>query len=74
MMTAVGLGYGLLGVTAARADGGTIRLRVTEPHVVVPPLLAELARQGLKLARFAVHQATLEDVFVAHTVRHLRDE
>jgi ABC-2 type transport system ATP-binding protein len=65
---------GLPGVTAVGVDGGTIRLRVTEPHVVVPPLLAELARQGLELARFAVHQATLEDVFVAHTGRHLRDE
>ena len=65
---------GLPGVTAARVDGGTIRLRVTEPHVVVPALLAELARQGLKLARFAVHQATLEDGFVAHTGRNLRDE
>ncbi len=65
---------GLPGVTAARVDAGTIRLRVAEPHVVVPALLAELARQGLKLARFAVHQATLEDVFVAHTGRHLRDE
>ena len=65
---------GLPGVKAVQADAGTIRLRVTEPHVVVPALLAELARQELTLARFAVHQATLEDVFVAHTGRHLRDE
>jgi ABC-2 type transport system ATP-binding protein len=64
----------LPGVTAARADGGSVRLRVTEPHVVVPALLAELAREGLKPASLAVHQATLEDVFMAHTGRHLRDE
>ncbi len=65
---------GLPGVTAVRVDGGTISLCVGEPHVVVPALLAELERQDLRLARFAVHQATLEDVFVAHTGRHLRDE
>mgnify|MGYP005809972553 CR=1 FL=1 len=64
----------LPGVTAVRADAGTFRLRVTEPHVVVPALLAALERRRLDLARFAVHQATLEDVFVALTGRHLRDD
>jgi ABC-2 type transport system ATP-binding protein len=65
---------GLPGVTTVRVDGAAIRLRVTEPHVVVPALLGELERLHLGLARFAVHQATLEDVFVAHTGRRLRDE
>jgi ABC-2 type transport system ATP-binding protein len=64
----------LPGVTAVTVDAATIRLRVTAPHVVVPALLGELERQHLGLARFVVHQATLEDVFVAHTGRHLRDE
>ena len=64
----------LPGVTAASASGRTIRLRVTEPHRVVPALLAELDRQGIDLAGLTVHQATLEDVFVARTGRHLRDE
>ncbi len=65
---------GLPGVTAVGVDGETIRLRVTAPHVVVPALLAELERQRLELSRFAIHQATLEDLFVARTGRHLRDE
>jgi ABC-2 type transport system ATP-binding protein len=64
----------LPGVKDVRADGGTIRLRVTEPHIVIPALLIELDRQRLDLSRFVTHQATLEDVFVAHTGRHLRDE
>jgi ABC-2 type transport system ATP-binding protein len=72
-VSAAGLA-GLPGVMAVNVEGATIRLRVTEPHVVVPALLGELQRQHLDLARFAVHQATLEDVFVAHTGRHLRDE
>jgi ABC-2 type transport system ATP-binding protein len=65
---------GLPGVTDVRADGATIHLRVTEPHLVIPGLLVELERQGLALSQFATHHATLEDVFVAHTGRHLRDE
>ena len=40
----------------------------------MPALLDELASGGLVLSQFATHQATLEDVFVAHTGRHLRDE
>jgi ABC-2 type transport system ATP-binding protein len=63
----------LPGVRDARDEGGTIGLRVTEPHVVIPALLNELQRQQLHLSQFATHQATLEDVFVAHTGRHLRD-
>jgi ABC-2 type transport system ATP-binding protein len=72
-VSAAGFG-GLPGVMAVSVDAATIRLRVTAPHVVVPALLGELERQHLDLARFVVHQATLEDVFVAHTGRHLRDE
>jgi ABC-2 type transport system ATP-binding protein len=65
---------GLPGVRGVRSDGGTIHLRVAEPHLVIPALLAELDRQGLALSQFATHHATLEDVFVTHTGRHLRDE
>ncbi len=64
---------GLAGVRDVRSDDGTIRLRVSEPHVVIPALMGELERQQLELSQFATHQATLEDVFVAHTGRHLRD-
>jgi ABC-2 type transport system ATP-binding protein len=63
----------LPGVRGVRADDGAISLRVTEPHLVIPALLDELERQHLQLSQFATHQATLEDVFVAHTGRHLRD-
>jgi hypothetical protein len=37
-------------------------------------LLAELQRQGLALTELRTHSATLEDVFVKLTGRHLRDE
>jgi ABC-2 type transport system ATP-binding protein len=70
---AIGALEALAGVRDVRAVDGTINLRVSEPHRVIPALLGELERQQLELSQFATHQATLEDVFVAHTGRHLRD-
>ncbi len=64
----------LAGVTGIRHRNGATQLTVTEPHVAVPALLAELERRGAELAGLSTHHATLEDVFVAHTGRHLRDE
>ena len=45
----------------------------TGVHLTVPSLLALLERERAKLALLATHSATLEDVFVALTGRHLRD-
>jgi ABC-2 type transport system ATP-binding protein len=65
---------GIPGVEAVREDDGAIRLTVQEVHRVVPSLLLELERRKLTLTRLTTHHATLEDVFVALTGRHLRDE
>jgi ABC-2 type transport system ATP-binding protein len=59
--------------TAVRRDG-TYRITVGELHRTVPALLAELRRQGVQLTELRTHSATLEDVFVELTGRHLRDE
>jgi len=64
----------LEGVRDVQADDGTVRLQVTRLHQAVPALLAELNRQGVPLAELRTHSATLEDVFVGLTGRHLRDE
>jgi ABC-2 type transport system ATP-binding protein len=64
----------LPGVQESRTEDGHVCLNVSEPALVIPALLAELQRQHLTLSRFATHQATLEDVFVALTGRHLRDD
>jgi ABC-2 type transport system ATP-binding protein len=61
-------------VRVARADDGFYQLQVTQLHVAVPALLAELARRGVPLTELRTHSATLEDVFVSLTGRHLRDE
>jgi ABC-2 type transport system ATP-binding protein len=62
------------GVCAAERRNGTYRLQVSELHRVMPSLLGELRRQGVQLAELRTHSATLEDVFVSLTGRHLRDE
>jgi ABC-2 type transport system ATP-binding protein len=62
------------GVRDVRSENGQVRLQVTELHRAVPALLEELGRQGIALTELRTHSASLEDVFVALTGRHLRDE
>jgi ABC-2 type transport system ATP-binding protein len=62
------------GVEAAVRRDDTLRIRVAELHRAVPALLAELHRQGVQLTELRTHSATLEDVFVELTGRHLREE
>jgi ABC-2 type transport system ATP-binding protein len=62
------------GVCAAARQDGTYRLQVEELHLAMPALLGELRRQGAQLSELRTHSATLEDVFVSLTGRHLRDE
>jgi ABC-2 type transport system ATP-binding protein len=64
----------VVGVRDAQAENGTIRIQATELHRAVPAVLEELRRQGIPLTELATHSATLEDVFVSLTGRHLRDE
>jgi ABC-2 type transport system ATP-binding protein len=62
------------GVRVASREDGRYHLQVAELHRTVPALLGELRRQGMQLTELRTHSATLEDVFVALTGRHLRDE
>jgi ABC-2 type transport system ATP-binding protein len=61
-------------VRSAHAEAGHLVLTVAEPHVAVPALLARVAERGQRLASLATRHASLEDVFVSLTGRHLRDE
>jgi ABC-2 type transport system ATP-binding protein len=64
----------MAGVRDVRTENGSVLLHVTELHKAVPGLLDELGRQGIPLTELRTHSATLEDVFVHLTGRHLRDE
>ena len=65
---------GLDGVRDVRVDGGIYQLAVLELHRSVPLLFDTLARDGIQLSELRTHSATLEDVFVHLTGRHLREE
>jgi ABC-2 type transport system ATP-binding protein len=65
---------GLPSVRSAHAEAGHLVLTVAEPHVAVPALLAHVAERRRRLASLATRHASLEDVFVSLTGRHLRDE
>jgi ABC-2 type transport system ATP-binding protein len=63
----------LPGVESARHDGPSYTLTVAEPHRAIPSLMAELERHGAELTELLTHHATLEDLFLSLTGRHLRD-
>ena len=66
---------GLDGVAAAERGTGPIGSRSPELHRTVPALLGRAAsRKASQLTELRTHSATLEDVFVSLTGRHLRDE
>jgi ABC-2 type transport system ATP-binding protein len=64
----------LAGARHVREDNGTWALTASHLHVVLPALVDLVSRSGGDLASLMTHNATLEDVFVSLTGRHLRDE
>ena len=63
----------LAGVRGVRRVADGFALAVDPLHVALPALIDHLRASGLSLERLATRHATLEDVFVAHTGRGLRD-
>jgi ABC-2 type transport system ATP-binding protein len=64
----------LASVQSVRQEGDGFSLNVVEPHLAIPALIASLQNFGAVLARLMTRQASLEDVFVKLTGRHLRDD
>jgi ABC-2 type transport system ATP-binding protein len=64
----------LPGVEAVHEEDGRIVLSVREPHETIPALLATLQGRGARLLHLTTRQASLEDVFVHLTGRHLRED
>jgi ABC-2 type transport system ATP-binding protein len=66
---------GLPSVESVRQEEeGLIALNVKQPHLTIPALLDAIGNQGGKLQHLTTRQASLEDVFVRLTGRHLREE
>ena len=58
---------------SVREEGDRVTLTAGEPHRALPALLDLVRSSGVKLAGLTTRTATLEDVFVTLTGRHLRD-
>ena len=64
----------LPGVESVRHDNGLVCLNVREPHLTIPALLDAVEKKGEQLLHLTTRQASLEDVFVRLTGRHLRED
>ncbi|PYV67831.1 MAG: ABC transporter ATP-binding protein [Acidobacteria bacterium] len=64
----------LPGVDSVYNDDGLVCLAVREPHRTIPALLEAVDKQSAQLEHLTTRQASLEDVFVRLTGRHLREE
>jgi ABC-2 type transport system ATP-binding protein len=63
----------LPGVESVLKDDDLICLSVREPHLTIPALLNAVEKHGSQLMHLTTRQASLEDVFVRLTGRHLRE-
>jgi ABC-2 type transport system ATP-binding protein len=63
----------LPGVEGVRQEDGMVCLNVREPHLTIPALLSAIGERGSQLLHLSTRQASLEDVFVSLTSRHLRE-
>jgi ABC-2 type transport system ATP-binding protein len=64
----------LPGVDSVYNDDGLVCLAVREPHRTIPALLEAVDKQSAQLEHLTTRQASLEDVFVRLTGRHLRED
>jgi ABC-2 type transport system ATP-binding protein len=60
-------------VESVRREDSTVCLSVREPHLTIPALLDAVTSNGRQLEHLSTRQASLEDVFVNLTGRHLRE-
>jgi ABC-2 type transport system ATP-binding protein len=64
----------LPGVVSVRREEEAYCLAVTAPHITLPALLLWLQSEQRELTRLTTRHASLEDVFVTLTGRHLRED
>lgn len=61
-------------VESVRREDSTVCLSVREPHLTIPALLDVVGNDRHRLEHLSTRQASLEDVFVQLTGRHLRED
>ncbi len=60
-------------VTGASIEVGRHLLSASQPHVVIPALINRIEQRGWKLASLTTRHASLDDVFVSLTGRHVEE-
>jgi ABC-2 type transport system ATP-binding protein len=58
-------------VERVELEDGFFHLTVGKPHVVLPAIVTKLASNGVSMSSLSTRHASLEDVFVSLTGRHL---
>ncbi len=61
-------------VSQVQVEDNDVRVTADQLHEVLPGLVAGLERESIALTGLSTRQATLEDVFVSLTGKHLSDE
>jgi ABC-2 type transport system ATP-binding protein len=61
------------GVHETHTDGSQLRLLVADGGAILPQLMRELDAAGIASRSISVSEPTLDDVFLRHTGRSLRD-
>ena len=61
-------------VEKVEMDGDFFHLTVGQPHVVLPQIIEKLATNGASMSSLTTRHASLEDVFVSLTGRHLIED
>ena len=64
----------LPGVDSVHREDAIFSLAVREPHKTIPALLDAIEQRSAQLEHLTTRQASLEDVFVRLTGRHLRED
>ena len=62
------------GVESVGHDDGLVCFNVREPHRTIPALLNAVTKPGKQLLHLTTRQASLENIFVRLTGRHLRED
>ena len=62
------------GASGFHREGNGFTLTVRQPHIALPALMRLLDQEGRNLAQLTTRHASLEDVFVSLTGRHLSND
>jgi ABC-2 type transport system ATP-binding protein len=61
-------------VTSANTSDGAVNMTIPDGGTVIPDIVSILGQSDIAIANLSVSRPTLDDVFLKHTGRSIRDE